>query len=331
MGRKQKVIITGVDSAWQDVLSGVPQGSVLGPLYFIIFINDLPDIVYNFIALFANDAKLFSAIQNIEDQRHLQHDFVQLHEWASRWQLKFNAKKCKVMHLGRLNRGHRYMMDEVELEEITEEMDLGVMIDYELKFDIHIERQVNKANSKLGLIRRSFDALDAETFVMLYKTLVRPHLEYCNAITYPLYERQAKLLEGVQRRATKLISNLKEMNYNERLKVLKLPSLQYRRVRGDIIEAYKYLHKIYDIVPCPLTLDDNPVSTRGNSLKLKTRCNKSVTQKLFTHRVVDPWNRLPDHVVLAPTLNTLKARLDVHWRNRMYSTDLPLLSSIPHK
>ena len=167
---------------------------------------------------------------------------------------------------------------------------------------------------------------------MLYKTLVRPHLEYCNVITYPLYERQAKLLEGVQRRAMKLIPNLKEMNYNERLKVLKLPSLQYRRVRGDIIEAYKDLHKIYDISPCPLTLDDNPVSTRGNSLKLKkTRCNKSVTQKFFTHRVVDPWNGLPDHVVLAPMLNTLKNRLDVHWRNCMYSTDLPLLSSIPHK
>ena len=310
MGRKQKVIVNGVDSTWQDVLSGVPQGSVLGPLYFIIFINDLPDIVHNFIALFADDAKLFSAIQNVEDRRHLHHDLVQLHEWASRWQLKFNAKKCKVMHLGRLNRGHIYTMDEVELEETTEEKDLGVTIDYELKFDIHIEGQVNKANSKLGLIRRSFDALDAETFVMLYKTLVRPHLEYCNAITYPLYERQAKLLEGVQRRATKLIPNLKEMNYNERLKVLKLPSLQYRRVRGDIIEAYKYLHKIYDVSPCPLTLDDNPVSTRGNSLKLKkTRCNKSVTQKFFTHRVVDPWNGLPDHVVLAPTLNTLKNRL----------------------
>ena len=148
----------------------------------------------------------------------------------------------------------------------------------------------------------------------------------CNANTYPLYERQAKLLEGVQRRATKLIPNLKEMNYNERLKVLKLPSLQYRRVRGDIIEAYKYLHKIYDVSPCPLTLDDNPVSTRGNSLKLKKpRYNKSVTQKFFTHRVVDPWNRLPDHVVLAPTLNTLKNRLDVHWRNRMSGADLGIL------
>ncbi len=301
-GREQRVVVNGAKSSWSNVLSGVPQGSVLGPIYFILFINDMPDCVHNLIALFADDAKLFSSVRNATDQEHLQHDLHQLQRWAEEWQLRFNAKKCKVMHLGRVNPELKYDMDGVCLETIKEEKDLGVWIDDELKFHIHTDKQVNKANRQIGLIRRSFDALDAESFIMLYKSMARTHLEYCNAVTYPVFDCQAKLLESVQRRATKLVPGLKDLSYEERLKKLDLPSLYYRRARGDIIEAYKYLHGIYKVADCPLVLDDNPASTRGHSLKLKkARCNKSSTQKFFKHRVVDAWNSLPEDIVTAPT------------------------------
>ena len=109
------------------------------------------------------------------------------------------------------------------------------------------------------------------------------------------------------------------MNYEERLESLGLPSLYYRRARGDIIEAYKYLHGIYKVDKCPLTLDTNPASTRGHTLKLKKeRCNKSSTQKFFRHRVVNLWNNLPEEIVSSPSLNTLKNRLDKHWSEYHY-------------
>jgi len=95
-GRRQRVLVNGEPSSWSEVLSGVPQGSVLGPLYFIIFINDMPEAVHNFIALFADDAKLFSSISCFKDQEHLQEDLANLQNWADKWQLRFNAKKCKV-------------------------------------------------------------------------------------------------------------------------------------------------------------------------------------------------------------------------------------------
>ncbi len=321
-GRKQRVVVNGSSSSWADVLSGVPQGSVLGPLFFVIFINDMPDVVHNFIALFADDAKVFSSVSSVSDHEQLQQDLVKLQGWADTWQLNFNAKKCKVMHLGRLNPKYSYKMGETELEAITQEKDLGVIIDDELKFDIHIEGQVNKANRQLGLIRRSFDNLEDDTFINLYKSLARTHLEYCNAVSYPIFERQAKLLEGVQRRATKLVTRLEDLSYIDRLKALKLPSLYYRRARGDMIETYKYMHGVYEVNPCPLTLDENPASTRGHMYKLKKiRCNKSITQKFFKHRVVNLWNKLPEEVVTAPTLNTFKNRLDRHWSKLTYTLE----------
>ncbi len=127
-------------------------------------------------------------------------------------------------------------------------------------------------------------------------------------------------MEGVQRRATKLAPGLKHLAYVDRLKALNLPSLYYRRARGDMIEVYKYLHSVYNIEPCPLVLHGNPASTRGHKFKLrKMRCNKTSTQKFFTHRVIDAWNKLPEDIVTAPSLNTMKNRLDKHWSDYTYT------------
>ena len=150
--------------------------------------------------------------------------------------MKFNVGKCKVLHLGRRNPRYEYNMGDLTLETATEEKDLGVIIDEKLKFDKHTEAQVNKANKVLGLLRRSFETLDKETLVWLFKALVRPHLEYCNTVTYPVYEKDAKLLEGVRRRATKMVTEMKNYDYATRLKKLALPSLSYRRKRVDMID-----------------------------------------------------------------------------------------------
>ena len=319
--RRQKVRIGDEESEWEQVLSGVPQGSVIGPTLFIIFINDMPDVVQSFIELFADDAKVFAEIKDDHHNGILQEDIVALQGWAEKWQLAFNAKKCKVMHIGRNNPKREYIMDEEKLQEVECEKDLGVWVDNQLRMQEHTANQVKKANKLLGMIRRSFTYLDSESLCILYKSLIRTHLEYANTVTSPQTEREAILLENVQRRATKMVPAIAHLDYVDRLRELKLPSLKYRRRRGDMIETFKYTHNINKVNPSPLPLEQNS-TTRGHSYKLeKRRSNKSARQKFFTMRVVNNWNSLPENIVNAPNINTFKNRLDKHWATHHY--DLP--------
>ena len=150
--------------------------------------------------------------------------------------------------------------------------------------------------------------------VQLHKSLIRSHLEYANTVWSPINKADIDHLERVQRRATKLVPELRKLSYPERLRQLKLPSLVYRRQRGDMIETYKILKGLVDSTNgSPLHLAERG-RTRGHSLKLKkTQCRMAVRQHAFSQRVVNNWNLLPETVVTAPTLNTFKNRLDRHW------------------
>ena len=237
IGRKQRVVLNGEESEWTEVTSGIPQGSVLGPILFIIYINDLPDTVKSMVKLLADDTKIYSVVNNEEDQECLQSDINNLMAWSQKWMLTFNKKKCKYMHLGH-EPGNTYKMEGEEITRSSEEKDLGINIDDKLKFQSHISIQVKKANQKLGLIRRSFTYMDTEMFLTLFKSLVRPHLEYGSNFWAVIYKKEAISLENVQRRATRLIPELRHLNYSDRLRKLGLPSLQYRRIRSDIVETY---------------------------------------------------------------------------------------------
>ena len=144
------------------------------------------------------------------------------------------------MHLGKSQGGFKYTMTKddhpIELEITTLEKDLGVHVDPSLTFSAHC---------LLGLIRRSYTYIDGDSLVKLLTALVRPHLEYANAVWYPVYKKDSTLLENVQRRATKLVPGLRDEPYETRLQQLKLPSLQYRRVRGDMIELFKHITGTY--------------------------------------------------------------------------------------
>ena len=146
------------------------------------------------------------------------------------------------------------------------------------------------------------------TFVELYTVMVRPHLEYGNVVWHPQFKKDLELLEGVQRRATKMVPGLHNLSYEERLRRMDLPSLLYRRLRGDVIETYKYLHGIYNINSSqflPLSVGDSGVSTRGHSLKLQKRDCKSVLRaNVLGYRIVNPWNSLPEDIVSVPTVNS---------------------------
>ena len=144
-----------------------------------------------------------------DDNKKLQDDLDSLTEWSTRWQLPFNVDKCKSLHIGRNNRKHVYEMDGKKLDQGKEEKDLGVLIDNELKFPKQTAAAIKRANSVLGVIKKSFTLLDVSTLPLLYKSLVRPHLEYANVVWGPYYKEDIKAIERVQRRATKLVSQYK--------------------------------------------------------------------------------------------------------------------------
>ena len=178
-----------------------------------------------------------------------------------------------------------------------------------------------KANKLLAMIRRSFSYIDEVSLPLLYKAIVRPHLEYCNTVWHPRWKKDMEALEAIQHRATKLVPGLGEKSYGERLKALSLPSLYYRRARGDMIECYKYLSGIYDVSTKFLPLDLSS-TTRGHSLKLtKIAATKACRANYFSRRINNAWNSLPDDVVTAPTLDTFKARLDRVWSKYHYTED----------
>ena len=325
-GRKQKVIVNGKESTWGTVTSGIPQGSVLGPILFILFINDLPEHLPNNsnLYLYADDTKIFREIKDDLDREKLQEDIYSMYEWSERWLLRFHPDKCKTMHIGNNNSepmSYKLKPDISGMDITTSEKDVGVIIDNKLSFDLHIAEKVNKANSVAGAIRRSFGYLDKDTFKKLYTALVKPHLEYANAVWNPYKKKDITTLENVQRRATKMVPGLGDKSYEDRLRELKLPTLNYRRIRVDMIEVFKLVNGMYyfDCTNLFTFRDQSERVTRGNKKKLfKHRARLDVRKYSFSNRVVNLWNSLPDSVISASaeTVFCFETRLDNHWKDQ---------------
>ena len=317
--RRQQVVLNGCSSSWSEVVSGVPQGSVLGPVLFLVYINDLPEVVHGRIQMFADDTKLYSNVSTPRERAILQEDLEALTRWADTWQLPFNEGKCKVLHLGHANQAHQYSMRGSIMSSVEVEKDLGVHTDSELKFRQHAATVVAKAIQILSVIRRSFAVLDDFTLPLLFKSLVRPHLEYGNLVWGPFNRADQKLVERVQRRATRMISSIRHLPYEERLRRLQLPSLYYRRRRGDMIHMFQMFSGGIDVNPEELFTLARRSTTRGHPLKvLKPRADCRVRRSVFAVRVVNDWNALPPHVVCSPSVNSFKASLDAHWAHIWY-------------
>lgn len=318
-GRCQQVALGGCLSNMVQVASGVPQGSVLGPLLFLLYVNDLPEVVSCPVTLFADDTKLFSGISTRSDALKMQADLDALVEWSETWQLPFNRDKCKVMHIGSANQEFEFYMRGIQLDSTEVERDLGVHIDPLLKFRQQAAAAVAKATQVLAVIRRSFALIDEMTLPLLFKSLVRPHLEYGNLVWGPFNREDQQAVERVQRRATRLVASIQHHEYQTRLQILKLPSLYYRRKRGNMIYVYQMLHAGVDVDSSKLLAVNTGGHTRGHRLRLyKPHASSRVRRNAFAVRVINDWNGLPADVVDAPTVHTFKKRLDSHWKQDWY-------------
>ena len=228
--RRQKVSVNGKESGWGEVTSGIPQGSVLGPLLFVLFINDMPDNVISNIFLFADDTKIFNEVTEETGIKVLQEDINRLENWAKIWKLSFHPKKCKVLGIGRKQRDkNKYKMGGKDLEHSNAEKDIGVIIDEKLNFREHMNSKIKKANSIVGIIRRSFITLGGKDMTKLFNTMVRPHLEYCNSVWKPNKKMDMASIEAVLNRTTKMIPKIGHLDQIERLKKLEIPCLAFRR------------------------------------------------------------------------------------------------------
>ena len=309
-GRKQRVVINGSSSTWRDVTSGVPQGSVLGPILFIIYINDLDLGLISKISKFADDTKVGINANNETAVKQLQEDLNRIGEWSQKWQMPFNLDKCKVMHVGQRNENAKYELLGKQLEVCNEEKDLGVIITNDLKPSKQCIEAEKKAQKILGYIKRQFTTRKKETILTLYNALVRPHLEYAVQFWSPSLRKDIERLEKVQARATKLIPSIRHMSYERRLKQLNLYSLEKRRIRGQLIETFKILKGIENIDHRKLfTLSTNQTRSNGWKLDLK-RFNTSQCGDFFTYKIASYWNKLPTDVVNSANINQFKMRLD---------------------
>ena len=200
--------------------------------------------------IFADDTKAYQEIIDFNDHLILQESIDAMVEWGEKWLSFFNNEKCKVLHMGKDNPRHTYTMkDGTKLNNlvITEcEKDLGVYIDSDLSFDDHIKTTINKAKNMCYLIMRTFTYKSPSIMVPLFKSLIRPFIEYGNCVWAPYKCSDIDAIESIQRYFTKRIIGCSHLSYVERLKKLNLPSLSYRRMRGDMIEVFKIAHNFYD-------------------------------------------------------------------------------------
>jgi len=332
--RTMKVVLDGEISDEAHVVSGVPQGTVLGPLLFLCFINDLPDSVSSQVRLFADDCLLYRTIKSRSDHHALEKDLLNLDTWAKTWGMKFNAKKCYILSINQKS-SNFYSLGEEVLKEVTFNPYLGILISNDLKWHTHIQSICKKSNSVLGLLRRNLRGCPQHCKRMAYTSLVRSKLEYAAVVWDPYLQGDINSLERVQHRAARFITG----DYHSRnpgcvtrmLQDQKLPSLEHRRKELRLTCMYKMAGGLIPGLPPEKFLQPKKP---GRSIRASTRLRgyastnvveRSVTNNnkpfqiqnsntnqfknsFFIRTVVD-WNHLADRAVNAETPEAFRSAL----------------------
>ena len=313
--RKQRVVVGGATSGWCNVTSGIPQGSILGPLLFVLFIDDLPEYVSIYdvdILLFADDSKIFKIVKTVRDAIILQRALHSLIHWCKIWKLQPNVKKCGIISLTWKTSPivFNYNICGTNLQRLHKVNDLGVIFDSKLLFADHIAAVRSKAMQMLGILYRFTDIRDVNALRLYYTSCVLPNIEYCSPVWSSAAESNLMTLNRVTSFFYYIVKNrvfsLRNMSKVELFSYLNLNTLSVRRKRSDLI----FLHKIFhgkvstDFLISNLQLHVPVRATRQRNLFHipQSRIN-AVQRSLFT-RIPLLYNSLPSDVDITAPLPT---------------------------
>ena len=320
-GRTQRVIVDNVLSEPIAVGSGVVQGSVLGPLVFILFINDIVDCLdrnevnSTSCCIFADDLKLYSSYESTMPNNSLTNTIRNIENWSRLWQLAINPDKSLLLQVGSGDLGRqKYLICDTLIPPSTHIRDLGILYNSKLCFHGYIDEIVSKAYQRINLLFRSFVSGNVCILTRAYITYVRPLLEYCSFIWSPYQICYIEKIEGIQRYFTRRVLKHVGLPYIERLSVLKLESLEVRRIRADLKLCFKIIYGLCDLDTNDFfTLYPPSSVTRGHGKKLiGARCNTNWQLNFFSNRVVNVWNSLPSDIVEARSIRAFVVKLRSH-------------------
>ena len=293
-------MIDGAYSDWVAVESSVPQGTVTGPLMFILFINDLPDNISSNVRLFADDCILYRTISGKTDASILQNDLHTLTQWQNNWQMKFKAKKCYILRATHARSPHTftYNLNGIPLQDTSNHTYLGVNLTQDLSWNSHINNTTAKANRSLGFIRRNLCSCATNIKDMAYKTLVRPILEYCSTVWDPHSQNLINKLEAVQNRAARFVSGI--YGRNSSITSIKgnlgWDDLAMRRKVARLTIFHQAIGG-YLAIPARTFLRPVQRTTRSSSQNtnnfINITTNKNCFKYSFIPRTLQDWNQLP--------------------------------------
>ena len=312
--RTQSVVVDGQTSNSASVDSGVPQGTVLGPLLFLLHINDLPQSVQSTVRLFADDCLLYRPIKSVQDTITLQKDLLALEQWGDRWGIKFHADKCNIIRLSRTRNPITKMYSLVGqvLKEVDQAKYLGITISSELDWSPHISNISAKANNTLAFLRRNLKYCPRQLKENAYISLVRSQLEYSASIWDPYRVGDSNQLDRVQRRAAKFVFS--DYSYHssvtDMIHKLGWKDLATRRKELRLTLLYKMVH---GLVAVPASDYLTPADKRTRALHpFKYRsvpCSTDSFKFSCIPRTIPDWNSLPRTTVEAPSIDSFKSRL----------------------
>ena len=292
--RSQFVVIDGKSSSKTEVISGVPQGSVKGPLLFLVYINDLGDNLSSPLRLFADDAVIYRLVNSSDDQFQLQSDLEKISDWCDKWQLTLNKEKCEVMHMSTKRNPFQfdYMINHTVLKAVNSTKYLGITITNSFSWKDHIDNIVGKANQRLRFVGRTLRRCNKSTKETAYSTLVRPLLEYCCAVWDPYQVGLSDEIEKVQRKAARFVlSRNRGESVTDMIRELGWQSLKQRRVslRRDLFTKFQsptFSSECENILLAPTYIGRNDHQSKIREIRARTerfRCS-------FFPRAIREWN-----------------------------------------
>ena len=310
--RKQRVVVDGESSDTIQVKSGVPQGSVLGPCLFLAYINDLPEQITSNSRLFADDTAVDRKIQSRSDQEKLQSDLNSLEDWENQWDMAFHPDKCQVLQVSNKKKKYdfQYQLHNQNLQIVSSSKYLGVTIQDNGKFDVHINNIANASNKMLGFVRRNLRVNSKSSKETAYKMLVRPKTEYAAVVWDPHTKDNITKLEKIQRRAARVVMQdyKQTSSVTEMLKALDWPSLELRRKASRLTTLFKI-----DTGKVNVSIKPQPAPTRSRRAHdrqfQRNTCKKDVRNYSFFPRTIRDWNALPQDTVSAPSADAFHQRV----------------------